>query len=45
MENQLVKVINELPEIKGEEAGRILASVITLLAKVSDFIRERSKGL
>ena len=34
-----------LPEIKGEEAQKILSDVKTLLSKVSVFIREKSSGL
>lgn len=34
-----------IPEIKGEEAQKILADVKTLLSKVSAFIREKSSGL
>lgn len=34
-----------MPEIKGEEAQKILADVKTLLSKVSVFIREKSSGL
>lgn len=34
-----------IPEIKGEEAQKILADVKTLLSKVSVFIREKSSGL
>jgi len=34
-----------LPEIKGEEAQKILSDVKTLLSKVSIFIREKSSGL
>jgi hypothetical protein len=34
-----------MPEIKGEEAQKILSDVKTLLSKVSIFIREKSSGL
>lgn len=34
-----------MPEIKGEEAQKILSDVKTLLSKVSVFIREKSSGL
>lgn len=34
-----------MPEIKSEEAQKILADVKTLLSKVSVFIREKSSGL
>lgn len=34
-----------MPEIKGEEAKKILSDVKTLLSKVSVFIREKSSGL
>lgn len=34
-----------MPEIKGEEAQKILTDVKTLLSKVSVFIREKSSGL
>ena len=35
----------DMPEIKGEEAQKILSDVKTLLSKVSVFIREKSSGL
>ena len=34
-----------MPEIKGEEAQKILSDVKTLLSKVSVFIREKSSVL
>ena len=34
-----------MPEIKGEEAQKILSDVKILLSKVSVFIREKSSGL
>ena len=34
-----------MPEVKGEEAQKILSDVKTLLSKVSVFIREKSSGL
>jgi len=50
METKLIELAAQidglnLPEIKGEEAKKILYDVKTLLSKVSVFIREKSSGL
>ena len=42
--NDFAKMLDELtlPELKSEEANKILTDAKTLLAKVSNFIREKS---